>query len=148
VTTKQPSSTSDFISGRTAFPDAGILLARVWFGLTMAFAHGLSKVSDLSGFVRSVEESGIPLPGVSAPIAAFGEFLGGLLLALGWFTRGASLVLFGTMFVAAFVVHGSEPFAEKELALAYLVIALAIGIAGPGRYSVDAWWRGRRPRSS
>jgi putative oxidoreductase len=129
-----------------AFPDAGVLLVRLWLGLTMAFAHGLSKVSDLPGFVASVEESGIPLPFVTAPIAAFGEFFGGLLLALGWFTRPASVVLFGTMFVAAFVVHGSEPFAEKELALAYLVMATAIGVAGPGRFSVDAWWRTRRRR--
>jgi uncharacterized membrane protein YphA (DoxX/SURF4 family) len=35
-------------------------------------------------------------------------------------------------------VHATDPYQKKELALAYVVIGLAILIAGPGRFSLDA----------
>ena len=48
----------------------------------------------------------------------------------------AILVIIG-MAVAAFVVHGSDPFGVKELALLYLVGFTAIALMGAGKISVD-----------
>ena len=39
--------------------------------------------------------------------------------------------------VAAFVAHGSDPFAKKELALLYLIGFSTLFLAGPGSYCVD-----------
>ena len=41
------------------------------------------------------------------------------------------------MAVAAFVVHGADPLAKKEMALLYMVAFLAIAFIGPGRFSLD-----------
>ena len=42
------------------------------------------------------------------------------------------------MGVAAFVVHGSDPLGDKELALLYLVCFAAVGALGAGKWSLDA----------
>lgn len=47
------------------------------------------------------------------------------------------------MAVAAFIIHGADPLAKKELALLYLAAFAAIGLTGPGRFALDAWLPGR-----
>ena len=42
------------------------------------------------------------------------------------------------MGVAAFVVHGSDPLGDKELALLYMVCFAAVAALGGGRWSVDS----------
>jgi putative oxidoreductase len=132
------------LTAKPASADWGLLLLRVWFGSALAFTHGWSKVSDLDRFVGSVGQQGIPLPQLTAPLAAASEFIGGLLLALGLFTRSAGLSVLATMLVAAFHVHANDPFRKQEFALAYGVTALALAVSGPGRFSIDGWWRQRR----
>ena len=41
------------------------------------------------------------------------------------------------MLVAAFIVHGADPFAKKEKALLYAICFLVIAITGAGKYSID-----------
>jgi putative oxidoreductase len=41
------------------------------------------------------------------------------------------------MGIAAFVVHGADPFGEKELALFYFLSFFMIMLTGPGAYSLD-----------
>jgi putative oxidoreductase len=67
----------------------------------------------------------------------FAEFFCSILLILGLFTRLAAIPLVIGMAVAAFVVHGADPFAAKELSLLYLFIYVALIFTGPGRHSVD-----------
>jgi putative oxidoreductase len=128
-----------------ARPDAALLVLRLGFGLAIALAHGLGKMSNLERFIGTVESRGIWLPAVTGPAAALSEFVGGLLLAAGLLTRPAAALLLGTMLVAVFVVHAGDPFGRKELALAYACVSVVVLLAGPGRYSLDALWlrRGR-----
>jgi putative oxidoreductase len=42
------------------------------------------------------------------------------------------------MAVAAFIVHGGDPWGEKELAYIYLAGYLTLLLTGPGKFSVDA----------
>jgi putative oxidoreductase len=118
--------------------DAGLLLLRLGFGLTLAFGHGLDKALALGKFIKSVTRHGFPLPEIMGPFAMLSELVGGTLLALGLFTRPAAGFVIATMLGAAFVVHGGDPFSKKESALAYALVALALAVAGPGRYSFDA----------
>ena len=94
--------------------DAGLLVLRVGFGLSLALAHGLPKLLDLSSFIASVEKRGIPFAELSAPFAALSEFVGGLLLALGWFTRPAALAILSTMLVVLLHVHLHDPFKKSR----------------------------------
>lgn len=135
-----------FGSGNTSrATDLGLLVLRLGFGLALAFAHGLGKLPPSEGFVQATAGLGFPLPVLFAWAAALSEFLGGLLIAIGLATRPAAIFISITMTVAAFVQHGADPFAEKELALLYLVSALTLVLTGAGRFSLDHFLVRRSP---
>lgn len=70
--------------------------------------------------------------GLSLGLAVFAEFFCAILIMLGLFTRTALVFNAITMLIAAFVVHASDPFKTKEMALLYLVISVALILTGPG----------------
>lgn len=118
------------------FSDAGLLLLRAGSGLFIAFGHGLGKLPPSEGFIGGGEKLGVPLPYFFGWMAGLSEFLGGLLVALGLFTRPAALFVAFTMATAAFLRHADDPFGTKEKALLYLVISLCIALTGSGKYSL------------
>ena len=97
--------------------DIGLLVLRLGAGLFMAFGHGFGKIPPSDGFIGGVEKLGLPMPIFFAWMAAFSEFLGGLLIALGLFTRPAAFFWICTMGTAAFIRHADDPFSAKEKAL-------------------------------
>ncbi|MGE3802954.1 MAG: DoxX family protein [Candidatus Kapaibacterium sp.] len=117
--------------------DWAILLLRLWLGSMMIY-HGWGKVfGNIDKFTEGVAKMGFPMPEFFAWSAALSEFGGGLLLIFGLFTRPAAMFVGITMIVAGFVRHLDDPFGKKELSLTYLVLALVILIAGPGKAALD-----------
>ena len=117
--------------------DLGLFLLRLWFGLEMAFAHGLGKIIKVvSGEFQFADPIGVG-PAASLILAGSAEFFGGLLIAFGLFTRLATVPFIFTMLVAAFLVHGADGWSKMAVPLHYAVAALVILITGPGRYSLD-----------
>lgn len=116
----------------------GLVFLRVLMGLGIA-NHGVPKVfgGKIDGFAEGVAQMGFPFPVFFAWSAALSELLGGLLIMFGFGTRVAAFFVAVTMAVAAFVRHAPDPLRVKELALAYLVVALALALMGPGKYSLD-----------
>ena len=101
---------------------AGILgIMRILYGIMMA-CHGAQKVLGAFG--------GVP-PGVP-PFIQYGagaiELVGGILLALGLFTRPTAFLLSGLMAVAYFKGHAPKGFwpvvNQGELAIIYSWLAL------------------------
>lgn len=115
----------------------GLLLFRLYIGLTMAFAHGLGKIQDPSMMTGGLRAMGLPAPELLAWLAAIAEFGGGLFIALGLMTRLSTTMLGATMAVAGFVAHASDPFQKKELAMTYLASCVVIWCIGAGKFSVD-----------
>ncbi len=129
---------------KRSFPaDLGLLLLRLCAGIGMVGAHGwpkLSRFAELSGGFADPLGVGST---TSLALAIFAEVGCGMLLAVGLGTRLAAIPLAFTMAIAAFVVHAGDPWARKELALAYLVIYVALALTGAGRFSIDARLRGK-----
>ena len=77
------------------------------------------------------------------------ELIGGLMIALGLFTRTVAFILAGNMAVAYFMVHSPRSFFPllngRELAIVYCFVFLYFWVAGGGEWSLD---RLRTPASS
>ena len=74
------------------------------------------------------------------------EFLCGLLIAIGWFTRPAAFLASGTMAVAYWYAHAPQnPFPVNNMgdaAILYCFVFLYLVFRGPGALSIDG---DRRP---
>lgn len=126
--------------------DYGLLVIRTMVGVVFVF-HGAQKLfgafggPGLDGFTGFLTQLNVPMPGVSAVLAAVAEFAGGLALIAGLGTRVAALPVVITMLVAAFKVHGSAFSAQAggmEYALTLGVVTAGLALTGAGRWSLDA----------
>jgi putative oxidoreductase len=120
------------------FLDLGLLWIRVLMGSGMAY-HGFGKVfgGHMAGFAAGVAKMGLPFPEAAAWAAALSEFVGGILIVLGFKVRIAAFFVFSTMTVAAFVRHAADPFSVKELALCYWTMAGMLILTGGGKFNLD-----------
>ncbi|HTH36737.1 MAG TPA: DoxX family protein [Pyrinomonadaceae bacterium] len=128
-------------SGLSVAANAGLALLRIFAGISIAAAHGIGKIPPGEGLVTRAGELGFPAPVVFAWAAALSEFLGGIFLALGLFTRLAAFFIACTMLVAILGVHAADPYQKKELAFMYFFVAAAFMLKGSGDWSVDAFLR-------
>ncbi|NTX01129.1 DoxX family protein [Myxococcus sp. CA040A] len=116
----------------------GWTLVRAVFGLVLGLGHGLPKVTgDMSRFAAGVAELGFPFPLFFAWCASLAELVGGVLVAVGLFTRPAAAMAGFTMLVALFR-HRADPFGRMELALLYLTVMVAVALIGGGPWSLDS----------
>ncbi|MEV4417309.1 DoxX family protein [Catellatospora sp. NPDC049609] len=129
-----------------AFPptatDVVKLLARIGFGVVFT-AHGCQKlfVDGMDATAAGFKQLGVPLPTLSAWIAALLEFLGGMLLIVGLAVPIVGTLLFLDMLGAYLLVHiGKGLFVGQggaELVIALGLGSLLIAAVGAGRYSLD-----------
>jgi putative oxidoreductase len=123
-----------------------LLVIRLALGAIMA-THGYHKVfGGLHQFAQMVGSMGVPT--WLAYVAAFTEFLGGLLLLAGFFTRPAALAVCVDLIVAIWKVHlhsgllGSPERPGYEFPLAAAALAFALIFFGGGPISLDHVLRG------
>jgi putative oxidoreductase len=121
------------------------LALRAVTGLFLAINHGAGKLTSayeylVNGtewqFIETVGQLGFPFPAVFAVCAGLVEFFGGLLLALGLFTRYAAGAVMVTMVVA--VIRHLVGDMRYEHAAMFLLVAAYLVIRGPGPLSLDA----------
>jgi putative oxidoreductase len=117
--------------------DAGLLLLRVFAGVALALAHGINKLPPAEGFVNRIGGFGFPAPELFGWLSGFAEFGGGLLLAAGLITRPVATLIVINMLVAVVFGHAGDPFARRELAMLFGLVAAQFALVGAGRYSLD-----------
>ncbi len=121
-------------------------LIRVTAGL-MLVPHGWGKLSTegaVEGLAGGLTKLGLEPAYPLALYIALLEFVGGLMLALGLFTRVIATLVIGFMAVAAFHVHLGNGFLwinkGFEYPLFWGLVCVAIAVRGGGPMSLDAKW--------
>lgn len=124
-----------------------LLLIRFTAGMLL-MGHGAQKLAGigpgpgLQAWTGRVEAMGFR-PALFWAIASItAEFLGGVALAVGFFTPLACALIVGNLFVAIAKVHWAKGLWSQvggyEYPLMLLIVSVAVGLGGPGRYSADA----------
>lgn len=107
-------------------------------------AHGGQKVMGwwggfgLEATVQFMQQ-GLGIPTFLGYLAAYTEFLGGIFLLLGFWSRLSALGIGITMLVAIITAHPNSFFAPEgmEYALSLFFMALMAFLIGPGKISLD-----------
>lgn len=118
----------------------GLLVYRLALGISM-FYHGYLKYLSGAEGLYKVGAMLAPLgvPGgyeILGTMAAYAEMIGGVLIAIGLFTRIGSLLLIGTLAVAT-ILSLSGSFFSWDYPSQMGFGALMLFFAGAGRYSLD-----------
>lgn len=130
------------------FIDSALLLMRVMLGLVLA-AHGSQKLfgwfggGGIKGTTKMVQSLNIHPPVFWAYVNGICEFGGGVLTMLGMLWPIGPVMIIANMLVAIYRARWEKGFWEfkggYEYDLMILVNALALGMIGAGRYSVDGY---------
>jgi len=139
-------------STRPLSADLGLFLIRAMLGVVFLF-HGSQKLfgafggHGLDGTAQWMGSIGIPLPFVSALLAALAETLGGAALLTGALFRLLLLPLAFTMLVAAFVGHAGKGFdvtqGGMEYPLTLFAVLAGLLLTGPGALRIGRKGSGR-----
>src|SRR3954454_15383792 len=133
---------ADLAALRLTWKPRMLSILRIMVGL-LYMEHGLAKVV---GFPLQPNHKAYELFTLNPGIQGLLELVGGLLLAIGLFTRPVAFILAGNMAVAYFMAHAPQNFFpitnRGDAAVLYCFIFFYIFFAGPGPWSVDAIWRG------
>jgi putative oxidoreductase len=123
----------------------GLLAGRLLLAYIFVVS-GFGKIGNFAGTAKFMAAKGMPMTEVLLVGAIAIEFVGGLMLAVGWKARWAAWAILGFTLVASFVFHPywSVP-AEQVYAqtiqfnknLAIIGGLLYVAFTGPGRLSLD-----------
>lgn len=138
-------------TGNKAFHIAWLLL-RFYIGFTIAIGAGWPKLNAIAApgwFVKQVGDLGFtfPSPAFWAAAASWGEFVGGLCIAVGLLTRFSAFQLVIQFFVVAFLWYDElAPFTgmyyQQLLFWGFVVIA----VGGSGKFGLDNWIMNRKQK--
>lgn len=116
--------------------DLGWLVLRIATGLMMLLGHGWGKLTNFSTLLTKFPDPiGLGIA-VSLTATVFAEVFCQIFIILGFKTRWFAAISAITMLVAAFIVHGADPFGTKEKALLYAVIYISLFFSNGGKYSI------------
>jgi putative oxidoreductase len=130
--------------------DFGLLVIRIILGLSYLIVHGGKKIFGGPELWTKIG-SAVSYVGINFSFPVWGllascaEFFGGLLILLGLFFRPGAFFIIFTMFIAAnraFATGSGLSGAAYPLELGISILGLFI--SGPGKYSLDYYFFGRK----
>src|SRR6266702_2995292 len=131
----------------TVTMSAALLILCLVVGLTLA-VHGTQKLfgwfsgPGLARLMQGFEKQRFKPAWFWVCLVILGEVGGGVSVALGFLTPLGAAGIFGAMFMATFKSHWKNGFIVSkggyEYTLVLMAVSTAIGLMGPGSYSLDA----------
>jgi len=123
-------------------PDWLALIGRAALSIIFIFA-GYGKIADFSSTVAYAASAGMPFPELGIVVAILIEFVGGIMLLVGYKTRLAALALAVLIVPINYYFHAD--FAQQlQMTMFMKNVAILGGMLtaaahGAGRFSVDNW---------
>jgi putative oxidoreductase len=118
--------------------DIGLLLLRIFLGVSLFLRHGLEKLTNFSHMAHHFPDPIHIGSHTSLVFALISDGICSILIVLGLGTRIAALIVAVNLAVAFYFVHHYAFFTDHgELMILYIGGALALLFAGAGRFSVD-----------
>lgn len=105
-------------------------------------SHGIQKWTNFQELSSTFPDPIGLGSSLSLGLSIFAELGCSVAFIFGILYRLSLLPMIFMMIVAFFVIHGGDPFSDKELAFVYMVLFILMYIAGAGKYSVD-WFLGK-----
>lgn len=130
------------LTSLSRFRDVGVLLLRLAFGFQLvkvSYLNALFPAENIPGFINYLTTLGFPFPTIGAYLASYTEFLGGILLLLGLWTRWAAIFLIINFSVAFGMAHMAvnDTYQNTFPSLNLLAVSIFLLLNGPGRFSID-----------
>ena len=125
--------------------DPMALVARVLLALIFVVS-GFGKITGFDGTAAYMAAKGMPMPQVFLVGAIAVEFVGGLLLVVGWKTRWAALAIFAFIIPTTIIFHNpiGVPADQVQAQMINLMKnvsmmggMLMLAVFGPGAWSLD-----------
>jgi len=119
-----------------AWRDEALLLLRIVLA-TVFIMHGYDKLfgpAGVAGFAGFLTKLGVWQPMIMAWVVSLVEFIGGIGVLLGVFTRPLTLLIAIDMAFAFYLTKKGLPKGDIDFAL--FGIAVALALAGSGKYAL------------
>jgi putative oxidoreductase len=138
--------------GKRGTQHLGLLVLRVGLGVVLG-AHALQKLfgwwggQGVTGFKNSLSDAGYQHADILAYLSAGGELVAAVLLVLGLFTPVAAAGALAFLINGLLATISAQPHSRTfsfflpeghEYQITLIVLAVAVILAGPGRYGLDA----------
>jgi putative oxidoreductase len=116
----------------------GIVFVRIVVGVIMIkYGWEIVNAKQMQGYVAWLTDVHFPAPGAMAYLGKVAELAGGLLLALGLWTRLACVALLVDACVITFVMGHGKIWGEDQLPFLLLLLFLTFFFTGGGKWSLD-----------
>lgn len=118
--------------------NTGLLFLRLGTSFILFYVHGLPKILHYGEELTRIEDPFGMGAHFSLLAAIFAEVVCPIFIALGLFTRWATLPVLAVLLVAMFVVHPQWTIAEGQFGWLLLICTITIALCGPGGWALDA----------
>lgn len=133
------------MNGLKNYKDEALLFVRLGLCFMFVVVHGGPKL--FGGPAKWLEVGSMlkvlgvtAMPALLGFIAAVSEFLGGILIGLGLFTRLGAFMIFATLVVGASVMLAMKGLFAAAPAIEDALFMIVLMAVGAGKYSFDRKW--------
>lgn len=123
--------------------EIGPFLLRIFFAFILIYGveDNVLSYERMIEFRDFLQQNGFPWPLASAYLSVYAQFICGIFILAGLFTRIASTIIAINFIIALLMVHVGLPFSVNIAPMSMLALAVFFVFYGAPHYSVDTGYR-------